>query len=95
MNQALCISLNRCIGSCDFEGKEVKRSAISSQRCRHKNNDVDDLRGIKSVDEFFNRDDRVFSAVGARHKSQDRTALFHVDDDDGSIGNSVDPSVDS
>ena len=57
---------------------------------RNKNNGPADLRGIKQVDEFFNRDDGgVFSTVGARDESQDRTALFAVDDDDGNVGSRV------
>ena len=55
----------------------------------------DDLRGIKLVDELFKRDDGgVFSSMGARNKSEDRTTLFAVDDDDGNIGSSVDTSGD-
>ena len=54
-----------------------------------------DLRGIKLVDEFFNRNDGgVFSTVGTRDKSQDRTALFAIDDDDRNIRSDIDTSGD-
>jgi hypothetical protein len=50
------------MGDLLFEGLNVDEG--------DKNNGAGDLRGIKLVDEFFNRDDGgVFSTVGTRDKS--------------------------
>ena len=71
------------MGNLLFEGLNVDE--------RHKNNGASELRGIKRVDELFKCDDGgLFRTVGARDKSQDRTALFAIDDDDGHIGSGVD-----
>src|SRR5215469_9070694 len=68
-----------------FEGGNVDE--------RNQDDGAGDLRGIKQVDEFFNRDDGcVFGTVSARDQSQDRTMPFAVDDYNGNIGSSVDTS---
>jgi hypothetical protein len=75
------------VGDLLFEGLNVDEG--------DKDNGAGDLRRIKQVDQFFKRDDRgVFSSVSARDKSQDRTTLFAVDDDDGNVGSRIDTSRD-